>query len=95
MNEHFMVVGITAVNDETMKLELVPLVQTKNKRNILDIALGGDAQQIMKEIQQGEHHRNIIYRSREWCMEKQILPFSSMIMNLDTGENHKKRTDTK
>jgi len=94
MEEELMVVGITAVNEETMKLELVPLVKSKKKENILDIALSGNTQQIMKKLEQEKQHRHIIYRSREWCTHKKIMPFTGMTMSLDTSINHKNKTNT-
>jgi len=94
MKEDMMIVGMSAINDEVMKLELVPLITTKKKVNILDIAMSGNTDAIMKTIQGEQQHRSILYRTRQWCMEKQILPFSSMTIELDTGENHKKRTGT-
>lgn len=95
MKEDMMCVGITAIDEDTLKLELVPLVQTKKKHNILDLAMTGNTNSIMKAIQGETQHRHIIYRDRQWCMDKQILPFCSMTLEIDTGKHHKKRTGTK
>ena len=89
-----MVVGINAIDEETMKLELVPLIQTKNKPDLLSLAMNGDAQGIMKNLQQNQQHRNIIYRSREWCAKKRILPFTGINLEIDTSNKHKNKTRT-
>jgi len=94
MKEQFMVVAIDAINEETMKLELVPLVESKTKPDILNMALSGDTQGLMKSMQQQKQHRNIIYRSRIWCAEKRILPFTGLTMEIDTSVKHKQKTKT-
>jgi len=94
MKEQFMVVGITAIDEENMKLELVPLIQKKHKPDLLSLALGGDAQGLMKTLQENKQHRNIIYRSREWCMNKRIHPFTGINLEIDTSNKHKNKTKT-
>lgn len=94
MKEDMMVVGITVVDDDTMKLELVPLITTKKRVNLLDIVQGGNANEIIKTIKGEQQYRSVIYQSREWCMKKQVLPFSSMTLEIDTGLQHKQRTHT-
>jgi len=94
MKEHLMVVGINAVNEELMKLELVPLAQAKKKNSIIDTVLSGNTQEIMKQIQNNQQQRHVIFVTREWCMRKQILPFCSVTLDLDTSDEHKHRTGT-
>lgn len=95
MKEDMMCVGIIAVDEETMKLELVPLIQKKKKHNILDLAMSGNTNAVMKAVQGEQQHRHIIFRDREWCMQHRILPFCSMTLEIDTGEQHKERTGTR
>ena len=94
MKEDMMVVGITAVDEEIMKLELVPLITTKKRVNILDVAMGGNSNAIMKAIKGEQQHRTILYRTKDWVFKNQILPFCSMTLDLDTGDDHKKRIQT-
>jgi uncharacterized membrane protein len=94
MKEELMVVGINAVNDDIMKLELVPLTQLKQKNNIIDTVLSGNTQEIMKAVQAEQQHRHIIFVTQEWCMRKQIIPFCSVTLEFDTSDDHKQKTDT-
>lgn len=92
MREDMMVVGITAVDEETMKLELVPLITTKKKVSLFDVVKSGNTNEIIKAVQGEQQHRNVIFRSKEWVFQKRILPFCAMTLDLDTGDDHKEQT---
>jgi len=94
MKQDVMVVGIKALNDELMELELQPLAQVQEKPNLVEMAMGGNIKQMMKTIGQQQRLNHKIIVTREWCMKKQILPFCSMNIEIDTSDNHKKRTGT-
>ena len=94
MKEDMVCIGIKVIDDDTMQLELVPLLKNKKKSNITELAMQGKSRELIKAIQGEQQHRHIIFRDREWCIKKQIIPFCSMTLDIDTSDNHKQRTGT-
>jgi len=91
MKEDMMVVGIKAVDNETMELELVPLGVLKKKTNVLEAAMSGDIKQVMEAAQQSQQKRNVIYRTRQWCSDNDIIPFRHLTLEIELGELAKER----
>ena len=92
MKEDMMVVGITAVDEDMIEIKLVPLIITKKRVNLLDVARSGNGGAIIKAIKGEQQHRTTIYRSKEWVSKKQITIFSTMTLNLENNDNHKQET---
>jgi len=95
MKEDMMVVGINAVDNETIELQLVPLGKLKPKANVLEAAMSGDIKQVMEMAQQSQQRRNIIYRTRQWCSDNNIIPFRHITLEIELGDMAKKRMGLK
>lgn len=95
MKEDMMVVGINAIDNETIELQLVPLGELKPKTNVLEAAMSGNIKQVMEAAQQSQQKRNIIYRTKQWCSDNDIIPFRHLTIEIGLGELAKKRLGLK
>lgn len=81
MQENMMVVAIKAIDNEILELELEPVSVKKHKINLPALAMSGDVQQIMGEMQR-RNLRDKIYLPREYCTKNEINIFSYIIVDL-------------
>lgn len=81
MKEDVMVVSIDVITDDLMAIEVVPLVQTKSKLKLTEIATGG-IQGLMKETQSMKQYRNKIYLTRQFCSDNNIKPFTALQLEI-------------
>jgi len=82
-----MVIALDAVENEIMKIELVPLVFTEKKMDLVKLQeqmlSGKDMALVMQEAIGQKQYRTIIYKPRIWCSDNKIMLFNHMILNLD------------
>ena len=87
MKENMMVVALDAVENETMKIELVPLVLTEKKMDLVKLQeqmlSGADMALVMQDAMGQKQYRTIIYKPRIWCSDNKIMPFNHMILDVD------------
>lgn len=110
MKEDMLVVGVTAITDDIMKLELVPLNLVQIKKKPMDLTdaqtkmmNGVSLQEIAKDLkgelvdpdEEMRKYRNIIYRSRQWCSDNDIIPFRHLTLEITLGDLAKERLNKK
>ena len=87
MKQDMMVVALDAVEDEIMKIELVPLVFTEKKMNLVkiqeELLTGKDMVSVIKKAVEQKQQRTIIYKPRKWCSDNKIMLFNYMVLDLD------------
>ena len=81
-----MVVGIKAVDNDLIELELQPILQgmeQDNKEGILTSIMSGNVSKILNEV--GKHKRvnHKILVSREWCIKNSIQLFHGISLTID------------
>jgi len=91
-----MVVGIDVVEDDVFRLELIPLeIKTDKKLDLISIQEkminGTGLEEIVETLKQKKQYRDVVFRSRKWCNDNNILPFRHMVLSLELGDMAKKR----
>lgn len=85
IRQDMMVVGLKVVTDDVMELELQPLTMVKKKVSPMDL-IGGSVDTLLQGIEKQRQHRDVIYVSRVWCSENNIVPFRSMVLSLELAD---------
>lgn len=90
MKIDMMVSGLKILNDDVMEIELVELAVAKQKTNIMDLISKGDLKQVVNSVgAAAKQHRHRLYISRQWCSDHNILPFSSLEVEINPADKNK------
>lgn len=76
-----MVVGIRAIEDNLMEIELVQMLHKQKKVSMLQLA-NMDAIEAAQLVKGTTVHRDKIHLPRQWISDNNILPFTSMYITL-------------
>jgi len=90
MKKDMMIVGIKAVNENIMEIELVPVASMVQKVNPLELAMDGDPKKLFQLFENQKQQRDKIYLTREYCSENQLLPFQSIIISFNPATGFEK-----
>ena len=90
-----MIVGVRVAeggNGETLEIEAVPLILAKKKMSLLDIQHklmdGADMQQVLNE-NMTKQYRHKIYLPRQQCSDEYLIPFRSIILEINLADKNK------
>lgn len=78
IEESMMVVGLKAVNDDVIELELQPLFKKKTDRGFMELVLGNNVDEILNKVQKNMSQRSKVYVPRTWASDNNITMFSGM-----------------
>lgn len=92
---NMMVKGWKALSDTEVELELQELITVKQKPDLIEYAVSGNAAALMKAIAQENPYSYKVKIPMEWSKDKRVLPLCGMKLTLDTSKNHKRRTGTR
>ena len=89
------VVGIKAINNDVLELELQPLHQQEKDMGLMDMAMSGNANGLLNAISQSRVPNHKVYMDRKWCAKNSVLPFGHVKLEVKLGEISKHRKGTK
>lgn len=81
MKNDMMIVGLNAVDEETIEVELVPVTSITKKVTIGDL-VGGDIADVNRAMQGQKQYRTKIFLPRSWCSSNNLTMFKSMIFDV-------------
>ena len=90
MKNDMMIVGLNAVEEEIIEIELVPITSVTKKVNLTDLA-NGDISDITKALQGQKQYRSKLYLPRIWCSDNNLTLFKSMISNIKPADGEEKK----
>jgi len=82
VKQTMMVVGIKAVADDVMEIELMQLLHKQKKVSMFQLAKM-DAVEAAELIKGTAYHRDKIHLPRIWCTENNIIPFSIIKISIE------------
>jgi len=89
MKESMMIAGIRIPDGgdgEIIEIEIAPIIAAKKKVTLFDVQKkllsGQDMQTAMQSSLGNRQYRNVIYKSKEWCIEHKLTLFQNIAFEL-------------
>lgn len=83
MKKEMIIIKMALINDKTMEIGLIPIIEEKNKVSLMDIAFKKDLKQIINEVQtQKQKLMDIIYLPSDWCNKNNLNLFKKISIEI-------------